>query len=56
DELLIVRVVRGSWNRARFEEVKRCYALKHSKKGLKNRVEGETSGDYKRALSAVVGS
>ncbi|KAL9937040.1 hypothetical protein V8E36_004275 [Tilletia maclaganii] len=55
DELLIVRIVRASWNRQRFEHIKQAYAHKHSKKGLKNRVEGETSGDYKRALSAIVG-
>ncbi|KAE8260715.1 hypothetical protein A4X13_0g186 [Tilletia indica] len=55
DELLITRVVRASWNRARFEEVKRCYAAKHHKKGLTNRVEGEISGDYKKALVAIIG-
>ncbi|PWN53434.1 Annexin [Violaceomyces palustris] len=56
DERLIYRVVRAHWNRARFEQVKRAYAATQNKKGLKNRIEGETSGDYKRMLCAIVGS
>ena len=55
DERLICRVVRAHWNRARFEEVKRAYAATQHKKGLRNRVEGETSGDYKRMLVGLVG-
>ncbi|CAD6885550.1 unnamed protein product [Tilletia controversa] len=56
DELMITRIVRASWNRPRFEEIKRCYALKYHKKGLANRVKGETSGDYERALLAIIGN
>ncbi|UZJ54587.1 hypothetical protein CBS101457_003907 [Exobasidium rhododendri] len=55
DERLIFRVVRAHWNRMRFEEIKRAYAATQSKKGLRNRVDGETSGDYKRMLLAIVG-
>ncbi|EPQ29823.1 uncharacterized protein PFL1_02496 [Pseudozyma flocculosa PF-1] len=56
DERLVYRIARNHWNRARFEEVKRAYAAVCHKKGLKHRVEGETSGDYKRMMSAMVGS
>jgi annexin A7/11 len=55
DERLIYRITRAHWNRQRFEEVKRAYAAEHHKKGLKSRVEGETSGDYERMLVAVIG-
>ncbi|PWY98369.1 Annexin [Testicularia cyperi] len=56
DERLVYRVARNHWNRPRFEAVKSAYAQIHHKKGLKNRVEGETSGDYKRMLGAMIGS
>ncbi|KAN0060017.1 hypothetical protein ACQY0O_007990 [Thecaphora frezii] len=56
DERLIYRVARLHWNRHRFEDVKRAYAAVCHKKGLKNRVEGEVSGDYKRMLCAMIGS
>lgn len=55
DERLIYRVMRAHWNRGRFEELKRAYAATQHRKGLQNRVEGETSGDYKRFMSAVIG-
>lgn len=47
--------VRMSWNRPRWEEIKRCYQGTCSKGGLRKRVEGETSGDYERALVAIIG-
>lgn len=57
DERLIYRVARMHWNKPRWEgQVKPAYAQSYHKKGLKNRVEGETSGDYKRMLSAMIGS
>ncbi|KAJ1598702.1 hypothetical protein NDA14_007318 [Ustilago hordei] len=57
DERLIYRVARLHWNKPRFEgQIKPAYAQLFHKKGLKNRVEGETSGDYKRMLSAMIGS
>jgi annexin A7/11 len=55
DERLIYRVVRAHWDRMRFEEVKRVYAATQSKKGLYSRVDGETSGDYKRMMLAIIG-
>ncbi|GAC93705.1 hypothetical protein PHSY_001270 [Pseudozyma hubeiensis SY62] len=57
DERLVYRVARLHWNKPRFEgHIKPAYAQLFHKKGLKNRVEGETSGDYKRMLSAMLGS
>ncbi|EST09621.2 Annexin repeat [Kalmanozyma brasiliensis GHG001] len=57
DERLVYRVARLHWNKPRFEgQIKPAYAQLFHKKGLKNRVEGETSGDYKRMLSAMIGS
>ncbi|GAK65469.1 annexin a4 [Moesziomyces antarcticus] len=57
DERLVYRVARLHWNKHRFEgQIKPAYAQLFHKKGLKNRVEGETSGDYKRMLSAMIGS
>lgn len=55
DERLVYRLFRMHWDRPRFEEVKRCYVHTVHKRGLRSRVEGETSGDYKRMLSAVIG-
>jgi len=55
DERLIYRLMRAHWDRMRFEEVKRAYAATQSKKGLKSRVDGETSGDYKRFLLSIIG-
>lgn len=56
DERLIYRLFRAHWDRMRFEEVKRCYQGTQSKKGLRARVSGETSGDYKKMLETVIGS
>lgn len=55
DERLVYRLLRAHWNRPRFEMVKRVYKDTQSKRGLKKRIDGETSGDYKRFLLAVVG-
>lgn len=55
DERLIYRLFRAHWNRQRFEMVKRIYRDTQSKRGLAKRIDGETSGDYKRFLLAVVG-
>lgn len=43
-------------NCQRFEHVKQAYVAHQHKKGLKNRVEGETSGDYKKMMSSLVGN
>lgn len=56
DHLLIMRVIRAHWNRMRFEEVKRIFAMTQSKNGLRARVDGETSGDYGKFLLAVIGT
>lgn len=55
DERLIYRVLRGHWNRSRFEQVKSAY-LRHYGKTLMARVRGETSGDYKDFMVAVLAS
>lgn len=55
DEKLVYRTLRAHWDRRRFEDIKAEYARTQHKKGLRNRVEGETSGDYKRFLAAVIG-
>lgn len=56
DERLVYRVMRAHWDRSRFEEIKRVYQATQNKKGLRSRVDGETSGDYKRFLIAVIGN
>jgi annexin A7/11 len=45
DERLIWRVVRGHWNRQRWQEVKMVYQTKYNK-SLDKAVKGETSGKY----------
>lgn len=49
DERLIWRVVRGHWNRPRWEAVKGAYQVRYGKP-LRRRVEGETSGKYEVSL------
>jgi hypothetical protein len=45
DERLTWRIVRGHWNRPRFEAVKQAYQKTYGK-SLKKRVEGETTGKF----------
>ena len=45
DERLTWRIVRGHWNRPRFEAVKQAYQRTYGK-SLKKRVEGETTGKF----------
>jgi annexin A7/11 len=52
DEQLVTRLVRSHWNREHFRQVKIAYKKFHSKE-LKDRVNGETSGDYKRLMVAL---
>ncbi|KAF4550470.1 Hypothetical protein D9617_17g047380 [Elsinoe fawcettii] len=55
DRLLINRLVRIHWDRQRMSQAKAAY--KHFyKQDLRRRVEGETSGDYKKLMVAVVDS
>ncbi|CDZ98721.1 Annexin [Phaffia rhodozyma] len=53
DERLIYRIVRLHWNRQRFENVKRAYEAKYGK-SLRNRVQGETSGDCRKLMLAII--
>ena len=53
DQLLIERLVMISRDRARLQQAKAAYKHFH-KKELRQRVAGETSGDYQRALLALV--
>ncbi|KAF2672556.1 putative annexin [Microthyrium microscopicum] len=46
DEQLVTRMVRAHWNREHMRQVKIAYRKFHHRE-LKQRVEGETSGDYK---------
>jgi hypothetical protein len=39
----------------RFAHIKQVYAGSVHKKGLRSRVDGETSGDFGRMLLAIVG-
>lgn len=55
DTALIRRCVRGHWNPQRWAAVKAHYQSHCHKSGLVHRVKGETSGDYERALVAVIG-
>jgi len=53
DELLISRVVRIHWDRMHLEAVKAAYKQMY-RKDLAKRIEGETSGDYRDMLVALV--
>lgn len=54
DERLVWRIVRGHWDRDRFNRVKMAYQQKY-KKSLASRVKGETSGDYRKLMLAIIG-
>lgn len=53
DDLLIERVVRIHWDKQRLDMAKRAYQHKYAT-DLRSRVTGETSGDYKKLLLAVL--
>ncbi|EPS35799.1 hypothetical protein H072_10798 [Dactylellina haptotyla CBS 200.50] len=53
DTLLIHRIVKYRWNKAHFENVKRAYQDIY-RKSLEDRVHGETSGDYRKFLIALL--
>ncbi|KAF8587615.1 Annexin [Ramaria rubella] len=55
DERLIYRVIRAHWNRARFQVIKQAFHQKHGKT-LLARVRGETGGDYRDFMSAIIGN
>lgn len=53
DRLLLNRLVRIHWNKDHLRQVKGAYQHKF-KKELSGRVKGETSGDYRKVLLAIV--
>ncbi|KAK6536013.1 hypothetical protein TWF281_000259 [Arthrobotrys megalospora] len=53
DSLLIHRIVKYRWNKAHFENVKRAYRDTYSQT-LEERIHGETSGDYRKFLVAML--
>ncbi|KAJ4467255.1 hypothetical protein J3R30DRAFT_3718159 [Lentinula aciculospora] len=53
DKQLIRRIVRYHWDKPRFEAMKAAYQKKY-RKPLESRIAGETSGDYKKLLVAIV--
>ncbi|KAL0571115.1 hypothetical protein V5O48_010847 [Marasmius crinis-equi] len=55
DADLLRRIVRLHWDKQRFQAVKAAYHKKY-KKSLDHRVSGETSGDYKKLLLAIINS
>jgi len=54
DELLVSRVVRCHWDRARMQQVKAAYH-RFYKQDLAQRIRGETRGDYEKLMVACVG-
>lgn len=53
DERLCYRLVRMHWNRPRFGAVKNQYQGLY-RKSLRQRVEGETSGNYRKSLVGLI--
>lgn len=53
DDLLVNRVVRAHWDRAHMEQVKGAYRHKY-KRELRERIKGDTRGDYERLLLAMI--
>ncbi|KAF5345468.1 hypothetical protein D9758_013623 [Tetrapyrgos nigripes] len=53
DKQLVWRIVRFHWDQQHFAAIKAAYHKKY-KKSLESRVAGETSGDYKKLLVALV--
>jgi annexin A7/11 len=55
DEQLVTRLVKAHWDKRHFQQVKIAYRKFHGRE-LEARVAGETSGDYKRLMTALVHS
>ncbi|KAL1964437.1 hypothetical protein VTN77DRAFT_6995 [Rasamsonia byssochlamydoides] len=53
DYKLVVRIVRLHWNRQHLDQVKRAYQHRYHR-DLRDRVRGETSGDYQRLMLALL--
>ncbi|KAM0271920.1 hypothetical protein ACHAQH_008900 [Verticillium albo-atrum] len=54
DHLLVSRVVRFHWDQGTLANVKGAYQKRYGK-SLAKRIDGETSGDYKKLMLACVG-
>ncbi|KAF5018409.1 hypothetical protein F66182_9616 [Fusarium sp. NRRL 66182] len=54
DHLLIARTIRYHWDRNTLNNVKGAYQQRFGK-SLGKRIQGETSGDYRRTLMAAIG-
>lgn len=54
DERLTYRLVRGHWDRPRWEAVKQAYARKYGRP-LVSRVKGETVRDQEKVLVGIIG-
>ncbi|MCJ1276424.1 hypothetical protein MMC21_004229 [Puttea exsequens] len=53
DEMLVVRTVKAHWDRRHLEQVKGAYRTRY-RADLVARIRGETSGDYEKALVAML--
>jgi annexin A7/11 len=53
DDKLVTRVVRLHWNKPHLDQVKKAYHH-HFKRDLRQRVQGETSGDYQHLMLALL--
>lgn len=53
DEMLIIRVTKIHWNPHHLHNVKGAYKVRYGK-DLISRIKGETSGDYEKALVAML--
>jgi annexin A7/11 len=54
DFKLVTRIVRLHWNRGHLDQVKKAYQH-HYRKDLRQRVQGEVSGDYQKLMLALLG-
>lgn len=54
DFKLVTRIVRLHWNRAHLDQVKKAYNHLY-RKDLRQRVQGEVSGDYQKLMLALLG-
>jgi annexin A7/11 len=54
DHLLVSRVIRYHWDRNELANVKGAYQQRY-RRSLGSRIDGETSGDYKRLMLACIG-
>lgn len=54
NRLLLNRVIRAHWDKQHMSQVQGAYKHKY-KQTLRSRIEGETSGDFEKALVACLG-